>query len=218
MLKPKIPIAHEGCPFIAAAAFLAVIFAIIGWYYLTAIAVLAAFFITWFFRDPERFVPAGDGNIICPADGQIIVADEVEDAGFTGQKAIKVSIFMNIFNVHVNRIPINGKVEKIIYRPGRFYSADTEKAADHNEYCGVVMTAENGQKLAFVQVAGLIARRIVCWLEQGDEVKAGRRYGLIRFGSRVDLYLPCSARVLVKIGQKVKAGETIIATLTGTGG
>ncbi len=212
MIQPKIPIAHEGYPFIAIAAFLSLIFAIIGQGLLLFVGLLATAFITYFFRDPERFVPADDAAVISPADGKIIVIEDVFDDRFTNQEAIKVSIFMNVFNVHVNRAPLSGTVEKIIYSPGKFYSADSVKGAEHNEFCSIVLKTDHGDKLAFVQVAGLIARRIVCYLEQGDKIAAGRRFGLIRFGSRVDLYLPRSMQTKVSIGQKVTAGETILAT------
>lgn len=213
MIKPKIPIAHEGYPFIAIAAFLSLVFSITGLNTLLLLSLLATAFITYFFRDPERFVPADSNLIISPADGKVIVIEEVTDERFTHQDAIKISIFMNVFNVHVNRAPLSGTVEKIIYRPGKFYSADSVKGAEQNEYCGIVLNNSHGFKIACVQVAGLIARRIVCYLEQGDTIAAGRRFGLIRFGSRVDLYLPRSMATQVKIGQKVIAGETILATI-----
>ncbi len=126
---------------------------------------------------------------------------------------MKVSIFMNVFNVHVNRIPFNGKVEKVAYRPGKFYSADSKQGGLENEYCATVISTPQGKTLAFVQIAGLIARRIVCWLEPGDEVSCGRRFGLIRFGSRVDLYLPLETEMLIKVGDKVRAGETVLGYL-----
>ncbi len=125
----------------------------------------------------------------------------------------KISIFMNVFNVHVNRIPFNGKVEKVVYKPGKFYSADSEQGGLKNEYCATVISTPQGKTLAFVQIAGLIARRIVCWLEPGDQVARGRRFGLIRFGSRVDLYLPLETDVVIKEGDKVRAGETILCYL-----
>lgn len=213
MIQPKIPIAHEGYPFIAIAAFLSIIFAITSQGFLLFLSLLATAFITYFFRDPERFVPAEDNVVICPADGKVIVIEDIVDDRFTQQDAIKISIFMNVFNVHVNRAPLSGTVEKILYSPGKFYSADSIKGAEQNEYCGIVLNNERGGKIAFVQVAGLIARRIVCYLEQGDTIGLGRRFGLIRFGSRVDLYLPRTMQAQVKIGQKVVAGETILATI-----
>lgn len=130
------------------------------------------------------------------------------------EQVIKISIFMNVFNVHVNRIPMDGTVKEIYYKPGKFYSADSEKGALLNERCGIVVQTKIGQRMAFVQVAGLIARRIVNWLEPEDIVKRGERFGLIRFGSRVDLYLPATSKVSVKIGQKVSAGKTAIASFT----
>jgi len=135
------------------------------------------------------------------------------DDRFLNQQVTKISIFMNVFNVHVNRIPIPGTVKNIQFKAGKFYSADKDKATLHNEYCAVTIAMDDGQKYSVVQIAGLIARRIVCWAEKGDKVKAGQRYGLIRFGSRVDLYLPTDIRVVVQKGQKVKAGETILGHL-----
>ena len=129
------------------------------------------------------------------------------------KKVIKVSIFMNVFNVHVNRIPCNGKITDILYKPGEFYSADSDKAALRNERCCVKMQTGSGKEIAFVQLAGLIARRIINWLEPNDTVERCVRYGLIRFGSRVDLYLPADAHIAVQVGQKVRAGQTKIASL-----
>ncbi len=212
MIQPKIPIAHEGYPFIAIAAFLSLIFAITSHSFLLTLCLLATAFITYFFRDPERFVPVIDTAVISPADGKIIVIEDVFDERFTNQEAIKISIFMNVFNVHVNRAPLCGTVERVIYSPGKFYSADSIKSAEHNEYCAIILDTDKGDKIACVQVAGLIARRIVCYIEQGDKIAAGRRFGLIRFGSRVDLYLPRTMQPEVNIGQKVTAGETILAS------
>ncbi|MFV0438735.1 MAG: phosphatidylserine decarboxylase family protein [Desulfopila sp.] len=213
MLSPRIPVAREGYPFIGFAAFVTVVFAALAHEPLAWIGLLVTTFSLAFFRDPERFVPAGDHLAVSPADGKIIAIDKVMDEAFTGEQVHKVSIFMNVFNVHVNRAPAGGTVERIIYRPGRFYAADSAKGALHNEYCATVLLTSSGQRLACVQIAGLIARRIVCWLEPGDTLERGRRFGLIRFGSRVDLYLPLKAQLLVQTGQKVRAGETVIADL-----
>lgn len=213
MLQPKVPVALEGVPFIGIAGFLTIISAIFGSVSLTILFLLTTFFILYFFRDPERFVPTDENSVISPADGKVIVVEKVHDTKFTEQEAVKISIFMNVFNVHVNRNPFSGSVEKVLYFPGKFYSADKKKAADYNEQCAVVLNSDKGKKLAYVQIAGLIARRIVCWLEPGDSVKKGYRFGLIRFGSRVDIYLPADTPVNVAVGQKVTAGETVLANI-----
>ena len=214
MTQPRIPLAREGYPFIAFAAFVTLITAILGYELLAWPALAITTFVVAFFRDPERMTDADPEKLISPADGKIIVIEEQFDDLYLQDQAIKVSIFMNVFNVHVNRIPIDGSVEKIIYQPGQFYSADSEKGALLNERCGVILTAQSGERMAFVQVAGLIARRIVNWLEPNDGVQRGTRFGLIRFGSRVDLYLPATSRIHVKLGQKVRAGETAIASFS----
>jgi phosphatidylserine decarboxylase len=213
MLKPQEPINREGYPFIFLFALATLIAAIFRCPWTTGILLVITTFTLAFFRDPERFIPPTPSGIISPADGKIIVIENVASNPFTQEAALKISIFMNIFNVHVNRIPFNGTVTDIQYRPGKFYSADSAKGAQHNEYCAVITTTPNGQKMAFVQIAGLIARRIVCWLERGDQVCVGKRFGLIRFGSRVDLYLPPSTEPCILLGQKVRAGETIIGHL-----
>lgn len=212
MTQPRIPLAREGYPFIAFAAFVTLITAILGYEFLAWPALFITTFVVAFFRDPERMTDAAPEKLISPADGKIIIIDEIFDDVYFQQQMLKVSIFMNVFNVHVNRIPIDGDVEKIVYQPGQFYSADSKKGALLNERCGVILKTESGDQMAFVQVAGLIARRIVNWLEPSDTVQRGERFGLIRFGSRVDLYIPVSSIVHVKLGQKVKAGQTAIAS------
>ncbi len=212
MTQPRIPLAREGYPFIAFAAFVTLITAILGYEFLAWPALFITTFIVAFFRDPERMTDASDEKLISPADGKIIIIEEVFDDIYFQEQVLKISIFMNVFNVHVNRIPIDGIVEKIVYKPGQFYSADSNKGALLNERCGVILRAKSGERMAFVQVAGLIARRIVNWLEPGDTVQRGKRFGLIRFGSRVDLYVPATSTVHVKLGQKVRAGQTAIAS------
>ncbi len=210
MLTPQIPVAKEGYPFIGFVAFCTLIFAVLGLSCTAFISLLITTFVLCFFRDPERFIVQDENALVSPADGKILLIEEVEDEKFTGGKATKVSVFMNVFNVHVNRIPFNGTVEKVIHFPGKFYSADSDKAALQNEYCATLLTTPAGKTIAFVQMAGLIARRIVCWLEPGDVVSKGKRFGLIRFGSRVDLYLPPDMEITVQKGQKVRAGESIL--------
>jgi phosphatidylserine decarboxylase len=213
MISPRIPIAKEGAPFIGSAAFVTLICAIFGYELLTVISLLLSFFILYFFRDPERFTPNKHNTLLSPADGKILVIEKIFDDTFFHEYVHKISIFMNIFDVHVNRIPQSGTLERIDYTPGTFYSANTGQGGLNNENCAAIITGERGRKVAVVQVAGLIARRIVCWLEPGDTVQQGQRFGLIRFGSRVDLYIPGSTEILVKKGQKVRAGETILGRL-----
>jgi phosphatidylserine decarboxylase len=214
MLTPQIPVAKEGWPFIGFAAFCTLVFAFLGYSSAAVIMLLATTFILAFFRDPERFVPNQQETLVSPADGKVIIVEQVDDKQFTGQQALKVSIFMNVFNVHVNRLPCSGKVLEVIYRPGKFHSADSTLGGLENEYCATIVETPATSKIAVVQIAGLIARRIICWLEPGDQGVKGRRFGLIRFGSRVDLYLPVETVLTVKVGDKVRAGETVIGRLT----
>lgn len=213
MLTPQVPIAKEGYPFIFVCAFATLLASILGMLSTTAILLAITIFVLSFFRDPERLGPPQDNALLSPADGKVILIEKVTDSRFTEAEAQKISIFMNVFNVHVNRIPFGGNVDKILYKPGKFYAADSQQGELQNEYCATVLTTRDGQKIAFVQIAGLIARRIVCWLEEGDAVKRGRRFGLIRFGSRVDLYLPLDAELTIQKGQKVRSGESVLAYL-----
>ena len=167
----------------------------------------------WFFRDPERKpLTVHERGILCPADGKIIQIREVEYPYLMQGKALRVSVFMNVFNVHVNRVPGDGKIEGLEYHPGKFLSAYDEKVSLENEQMGIVQSM-HGKKIMYIQVAGLIARRIICRLKKGDEVRQGQRFGLIRFGSRVDMYLPTDTRLLVNLGDKVHAGVTWIGQL-----
>lgn len=214
MTSPRIPLALEGYPFIGFSAFVTLIAAILGYEFLAWPFFFLTTFIVAFFRDPERMSPAPPEALLSPADGKIIIIEELFDDKYLQQQVIKVSIFMNVFNVHVNRIPANGTIEAIRYTPGKFYSADSDKGALLNEHCAAILRTENGERMVFVQVAGLIARRIINWLEPGDTVQRGKRFGLIRFGSRVDLYLPTDSKIAVKVGQKVRAGETALTSLS----
>ena len=205
--------AREGYPFIGFTAFLTLITSILGYELLAWPSLLLTTFVIAFFRDPERMTDAGDDGLISPADGKVIIIEKMFDDIYLQEQVIKVSIFMNVFNVHVNRTPFDGTAESIHYKPGEFYSANSNKGALLNERCAVIMKTKCDQRLVFVQVAGLIARRIVNWLEPGDSLQRGKRFGLIRFGSRVDLYLPADSAIVVKLNQKVRAGETIIAKI-----
>ena len=213
MKEPRVPIAKEGYPFIAFAALLALVLAILGHDRASFSALVLTAFVMNFFRDPERTPDDDPTSLISPADGKVIIVDQVFDERFLQAEAIKVSIFMNIFDVHVNRVPFPGLVEKVIYKAGAFHSADTQRSSLENESCAMIMIAEDGRRLAVVQIAGLIARRIVCWAGCGDNLLKGERFGLIRFGSRVDLFLPLDTKILVTKGQKVRAGETVIGHL-----
>ena len=213
MKEPRTSVAREGYPFIAYAAFLTLVSAVLGYLFPTLILLALTTFILMFFRDPERMAPEDAGAVISPADGKIIIAELVRDERFHEDDVFKLSIFMNVFNVHVNRVPFAGTIDRVLHVPGAFLAADNDKAHLKNEYCAVSMTTANGAKLTFVQIAGLIARRIVCRLEPGDVVSKAERFGLIRFGSRVDVYLPSGARPAVHLGQKVRAGESILAYL-----
>ncbi len=202
-------IAREGWPFLALAlAAAAVATAVLGswsWPFW-----IVAIFVLQFFRDPPRMIPQKTNAVLSPADGRIVVVEKAHDP-YANREALKISVFMNVFNVHSNRSPVDGKIEKIEYFPGKFVNADLDKASTENERNAVVMTATNGQTITFVQVAGLIARRILCYANEQDILARGQRYGFIRFGSRVDVYLPLTAHPLVTVGDKVSATETILA-------
>ncbi len=214
MKKPQIPVALEGIPFIAAGAFITLLLAILQYPIAVLVTGLITLFELYFFRDPERVSPSDPGALVSPADGKVILVEKVFDDRFVNDHVQKVSIFMNVFNVHVNRMPFPGKIANVIYSAGKFYSADSDKGGLENEYCTAIVETEQSQRYAVTQIAGLIARRIVCWAEKGDVFERGQRFGLIRFGSRVDLYLPLKTHLEVTPGQKVKAGETVIGYLS----
>ncbi len=213
MKRERAPIAVEGIPFVVIAGIITVLFYAAGLIIPAVLFTLVTLFVVWFFRNPERSVPPGDNNVISPADGKIIDIREVDETRILKKKMLKISIFMNLFNVHVNRSPCTGKVVDILYNPGKFISANLDKASLENEQNAVVLETPAGEKIIFIQIAGLIARRIVCWLREGQYVKRGERFGLIRFGSRVDVYLPVGTDVRVSLGDKVKAGESILAVM-----
>ena len=195
----------------------------LGWPGHTAGAAMLALSLwaVWFFRDPDRSIPSERGAVICPADGVVcfvgpgepppeLGVDPAEARGMT-----RVSVFMNVFNVHVNRSPVGGVVERVAYKPGRFFNASFDKASELNERCSLLVRTPEGVAVPVVQIAGLIARRIVCRAREGDALDAGARYGLIRFGSRVDTYLPRGVGASVRVGARVTAGETVLARLAG---
>ncbi|QWV98888.1 phosphatidylserine decarboxylase family protein [Geomonas nitrogeniifigens] len=218
MRNTHTPVAVEGYPFIAGFAAVAALLALLGqflhfgFFILAALFVLLALFSVFFFRNPERSTPAGENVVVAPADGEVIFLGKVTEP-HTGAEMEKISIFMSVFNVHVNRAPITAKVADAFYTKGKFYDVRDERASFENEQQGVVLETENGLRMVVVQVAGLIARRIVCYAKVGDLLTRGRRYGLIRFGSRLDVYLPLGTRIDVVMGQKTVAGETVLGIL-----
>jgi phosphatidylserine decarboxylase len=184
------------------------------WGWLLAVPLwIIAVFVLQFFRDPRRVLATGPGVVLCPADGRVIAVGPAEDP-YLQRPALKLSIFMNVFNVHSNRLPVGGQVRKAWYSPGRFLNASFDKASLHNERNALWITTASGDEVVVVQVAGLIARRILCYVREGDAVVSGSRYGFIRFGSRVDVYLPAGAQAAVGLGDKVKAGAQVLARLS----
>ena len=207
----RIPIAKDGYVFILPLAVLTGIFWALSWFWVTGLFVGLFLFVTWFFRDPERSIPEDPNAIVSPGDGKIVEIisekDPLLDEAYT-----RVSIFLNVFNVHVNRVPISGKIQATRYNPGKFFNAASHKASLDNEQSAILLN--NGHVTILVkQIAGLIARRIVCWAEEGDEYQRGQRFGLIRFGSRVDIFLPEGTDIKVAIGDIVNGGSSIIGYL-----
>jgi phosphatidylserine decarboxylase len=210
MRKPYAAIAVEGYHAIFLTGFAAVIFALLEWWVPAFCFLLFTGFACHFFRDPERVISMRPDIAVSPADGKIIRISRPADP-FTGQPRQCVSIFMNVLNVHVNRMPVSGLVSSIVYKPGRFLNASLNKASEDNERCLYSITDNEGNVWGLAQVAGLIARRIVCRVDEGEKVSRGERFGLIKFGSRVDLYLPDNYTPSVMVGDLVQAGHTIIA-------
>jgi len=180
---------------------------LLHWYIAGTMLVLLALFVFSFFRDPDRVIPSEPGAVVSPADGRVVVVTEEENAGRPGQR---VSIFLAIWNVHVNRAPASGTIAKMDYRPGKFLAAMRERASFENEQNVFTLSTESGE-MVFKQIAGLIARRVVSWKKAGEQVLRGERIGLVRFGSRVDVWLPKGAEILVKVGENVKGGSSVIA-------
>jgi phosphatidylserine decarboxylase len=205
-------LAREGWPFIAAALALAVIVWAVAGFAWSLPVWLIAIFVIQFFRDPPRPVPTQPNVVLSPADGRIVKVEKVRDP-MTERDTLLISVFMNVFNVHSNRSPVDGTVEKIQYSAGKFVNADLDKASSENERNAMVVRLASGERIAVVQVAGLIARRILCYAREGQRLARGERYGFIRFGSRVDVYLPLAARPKVAVGDIVHATTTILAEL-----
>jgi phosphatidylserine decarboxylase len=180
---------------------------LLHWYVSATVLLFLALFVFSFFRNPDRVIPVEPGAIVSPADGRVVVVTEEKNAGLPGQR---LSIFLAIWNVHVNRAPVSGTITNLVYRPGKFFAAMRERASLENEQNVFTLSTEAGEIL-FKQIAGLIARRVVSWKRQGERVRRGERIGLVRFGSRVDVWLPKGAEILVKVGENVKGGSSLIA-------
>jgi phosphatidylserine decarboxylase len=208
----RIPVAQEGWSFIFPLALVTVLLFAVGWKGVGFASLLLTLFVLFFFRDPERSVPEVRNAVVSPADGKVIVIKDAFEPDYLKQDVKQISIFLSVFNVHVNRVPYSGKVETVKYNPGRFHVASVEKASLDNEQTAMVIV--NGKdKILVKQIAGLIARRIVCYAKQGDTLELGERYGLIRFGSRVDIFLPKDAELKVKMGDRLKGAQDIIGVL-----
>ncbi len=210
MKQNQWPIAIEGLPFLIPMVLLTVILGILGWKGWMSLGILLSLFIAYFFRNPKREIPGLQNIVLSPADGRVIHVGECEEDRFLKEKALKVSIFMSLFDVHLNRAPVSGKVLEKNYLPGQFLVASVEKSSLLNEQNAMILETEDRFKILLIQIAGLVARRIVCYAKAGDLLRKGEIFGLIRFGSRVDLYLPLEVKPIVRVGQHVKGGESII--------
>ena len=206
-----VPLAREGLPLIAVGAVITAVLYLVGWSVAAAIAAGITVFVISFFRDPERTVPTDPQLILAPADGRVIKVATLRDDRFLQGDVTLISIFMSPLNVHVNRAPTNGRVVDVRYTPGKYLRAFADKASLDNEQTAVIVEDDAGRRLCFVQIAGFVARRIVCRLQPGDRTVQGARYGLIMFGSRADIYLPPTARPRVAVGDRTRGGETVLA-------
>lgn len=218
--KTIVPIHREGRPFIAIFAGATLV---IGWF-ITPLFWIGLFLTGWcayFFRDPKRVTPVGDALVISPADGRVSfigAAVPPRELGLSDDPMTRISVFMSVFDVHVNRAPVGGRIARAAYKAGAFLNADLDKASEDNERNGLIIETDDGRKVGVVQIAGLVARRIVSFKKEGERVEIGERFGLIRFGSRLDVYLPDGAQPLVAEGQRAIAGETPLADLSGKTG
>ncbi|MDD2318502.1 MAG: phosphatidylserine decarboxylase family protein [Geobacteraceae bacterium] len=212
MRNQNTPIAVEGYPFVLGAAFVTLVLALLSWKIPALLALGITSFVAYFFRNPQRIPPEGENLILAPADGVVIYLGNAPESHL-GEEMLKISIFMSVFNVHINRVPLSGRVLDTFYTRGKFLDVRDQKATFENEQGGMILEAASGAKIVVVQVAGLIARRIVSYPEKGDSLRRGDRYGLIRFGSRLDVYVPKDIDLRVAIGDKTVAGETVLGCL-----
>ena len=203
-------IAREGYPLIVTAAVVTTLTFVLGWVAIGVILGVCMLAIVGFFRDPERTIPTGEGLIVSPADGKVVSIVDIKADPKFGEAVARVSIFLSPLDVHINRSPVTGKIEEVSYQRGKFLAAYKEEASAHNEQNALKLVDDQGRTMGVVQIAGVVARRIVCRVKRGDNVKRGDRFGLIMFGSRTDAYLPRGCRIEVTEGQRVKGGETIL--------
>ena len=210
MLKPSVGLSLEGVPYILFTALCTLVFALLGWWFLTVVFLVVSALTLNFFRDPERVQPEDAEAVVSPADGKIIKIGRETDP-VSGEARQVICVFMNVFDVHVNRMPVSGTIQAIHYHSGKFFNASLDKSSKDNERNVVEIVGKGNQRFTVVQIAGLIARRIVCWAEKGDKLKRAERFGLIKFGSRVDLYLPDGYDCSVYVGDSVFAGKTVVA-------
>jgi len=208
-----VPFAKEGFPFIGAAAGVTLLLGWLGWTVAAIGGALLTVFVSWFFRNPARVVPQGPGLIVAPGDGKVIAIEEEFEPRYLKERSIRLTIFLNVFDVHINRMPCEGIVEDVQYQPGLFLVASKPEATIKNEQNALMIKAKQGAKVLCVQVAGLLARRIVCWVVPKDRAVCGERFGLIRFGSRMDTFVPIGTAIKVAVGDHVKGGETILGEL-----
>jgi phosphatidylserine decarboxylase len=210
-MKPqRWPLAREGFPFLLISSVLTGVLWVLGWELPGVLGILLTLFIAYFFRNPRREIPSAEKAILAPADGRIVHVGECLEDRFLKATALKVSIFMSVFDVHLNRAPASGRIVERSYNPGKFLVASREKSSLLNEQNALVLETDDRWRMVFIQIAGVIARRIVCYARAGDALTRGEIFGMIRFGSRIDLYLPPDVKPLVQVGQHVKGGESII--------
>ncbi|HJT21212.1 MAG TPA: phosphatidylserine decarboxylase family protein [Nitrospira sp.] len=208
-----VPFAKEGIPFIAAAAGVTLLAGVADRTGAATAAGLATLFVMWFFRNPSRAVPQGSNLVVAPGDGKVIAIEEEFEPRYLKDRSIRLTIFLNVFDVHINRMPCDGTVEDVQYQPGLFMAANKPDATIKNEQNALMIKTAQGAKVLCVQVAGLIARRIVCWVSPKERAVCGERFGLIRFGSRMDTFLPIGSVVRVSVGDRVRGGESILGEL-----
>ncbi len=206
-----IPIAREGLLFLMGIAVPAIAAGVLGWGKTALVFGVLGCWVGWFFRNPSRTIPQGEGLILASGDGRVVAVQEEFEPRFLKDRSLRISVFLNIFDVHINRMPCAGTIVDIAYQPGRFHNASRPEATMHNEQNALMIETPAQRKVLCVQIAGLIARRIVCWVRPGDAAVMGERFGLIQFGSRVDTYVPAESRVRVRVGERVKAGESVLA-------